>query len=111
VKDSSPWNQEACLLPTDSPFPLPPSLHPSHPGTTLANNLLTPGPPSITKFAFTMVEWARDPENAKSWRRIMARDGLTHDPFADVEGAFTFADTAYVKFGPLGMNKVRARPE
>jgi nucleoside-diphosphate-sugar epimerase len=64
------------------------------------------GPPGVTKFAFTMLSWAKDPENAKAWRAIMERHGLTHNPFLDVEGNFSFADPAFVKFGPLGMNKV-----
>lgn len=67
------------------------------------------GPPGTTKFAFTILSWSKDPENAKAWKGIMERHGLTHDPFLDVGGNFTFADTAYVKFGPLGMNKVREK--
>lgn len=68
------------------------------------------GPPSVTKFAFTLLSWAQDPENAKAWRGIMERHGITYDPFQDVEGNFTFADAALVKFGVLSINKVSSDP-
>lgn len=64
------------------------------------------GPPIVTRFTYLMLEWAKDPENAKAWRAIMKRDGLTYDPFSDVAGNFTFADAAYPKTGLLSMNKV-----
>jgi hypothetical protein len=35
---------------------------------------------------------------------------LTSDPFGDVDGNFTFADTTFVMGGPLSMNKVSDGP-
>jgi nucleoside-diphosphate-sugar epimerase len=67
------------------------------------------GPPGVTKLAFTMLSWAQDPENAKAWKALMGKYELSQDPFLDAAGNFTFADTAYVKFGPLGMNKVSSQ--
>lgn len=63
------------------------------------------GPPGVTKFAFTILSWAKDPENSKAWSAIMQRHGLTNDPFLDVEGNFTFADTPFVTAGIVAMNK------
>lgn len=50
------------------------------------------GPPAKARFSFTLSEWAARPENAKAWKEIMQEDGLSHDPFEDVEAHFTFAD-------------------
>jgi nucleoside-diphosphate-sugar epimerase len=68
------------------------------------------GPPGVTRFAFTMLSWAKDPENAKAWRGVMQKHGLTSDAFEDVEGNFTFADATFVMGGPLSMNKVSDGP-
>jgi hypothetical protein len=65
------------------------------------------GPPQVTKYHFTMVNWAKDPDNAKAWKEIMLQHGLTHDPFADPEGNFLFGDMAMNKDPCLSMNKVR----
>lgn len=52
------------------------------------------GPPTKMKFSFTLSEWATRPENAKAWKEIMQKEGVTHDPFEDVEAHFTFGDAA-----------------
>jgi hypothetical protein len=60
-------------------------------------NVKTPlgyGPPTKAKFSFTLSEWATRPENAKAWKEIMEKEGVTHDPFEDVEAHFTFGDAA-----------------
>ena len=56
--------------------------------------------------SFTILNWARDPENQKAWKKIQERESLAFDPFEDIEGNFTFSDTVFVTFGPLSMNKV-----
>jgi hypothetical protein len=53
-----------------------------------------------------MVGWAKDPENLESWKRIMMKNGLDHNPFLDVEGNFLFGDMAMNKDPCLSMNKV-----
>ncbi|KAJ9621050.1 hypothetical protein H2204_012031 [Knufia peltigerae] len=65
------------------------------------------GPPQSTKLAFSMVEWAKDPENHKAWKDIMQRENLTFDPFLDIEANFLIGDMLFVVFGPLSMNKAR----
>lgn len=60
-------------------------------------NVKTPlgyGPSKKMRFSFTLTEWATRPENAKAWKEIMQKEGLTHDPFEDVEAHFTFGDAA-----------------
>ncbi|KIW77863.1 hypothetical protein Z517_07696 [Fonsecaea pedrosoi CBS 271.37] len=65
------------------------------------------GPPQTTKIAFSILEWAKDPENHKAWKEIMQRENLKFDPFLDVEANFLIADVMFVVFGPLSMNKAR----
>lgn len=70
--------------------------------------MLSGGPPLINKFSFTLQQWASKPENAAAWREIMAANpSVTYDPFADVEGNFTFGDAAFIHVGVLSMNKAR----
>lgn len=54
-----------------------------------------------------MVQWAKDPENQKAWKEIMAKHNLSHNPFDDVEANFTFGDGAFLAFPSLCMNKAR----
>jgi hypothetical protein len=55
-----------------------------------------------------MKQWASDPENSTAWHEIMtANPHITYDPFADIEGNFTFGDGAFMRIGPLCMNKAR----
>ncbi|KIW10997.1 hypothetical protein PV08_10296 [Exophiala spinifera] len=65
------------------------------------------GPPQSCKLAFSMVGWAKDPENHKAWKDIMQRENLTFDPFLEVEANFLIGDVMFVLFGPLSMNKAR----
>jgi hypothetical protein len=53
-----------------------------------------------------MLEWAKDPENHEAWKQIMQREGLSFDPFLDVQANFLIADVLFVINGPLSMNKV-----
>lgn len=64
------------------------------------------GPPIVEKMSFTILDWAKDPANHQAWKKIQEREHLPFDPFEDIEGNFTFADTTFVTFGPLSMNKV-----
>jgi hypothetical protein len=57
-----------------------------------------------------MVGWAQDPENAKAWKILAQKHGLTNDPFADPEGNFLFGDMAMNKDPCLSMNKVSRSP-
>ncbi|KIX94629.1 uncharacterized protein Z520_09675 [Fonsecaea multimorphosa CBS 102226] len=65
------------------------------------------GPPLTEKMSFTILDWAHDPENQKAWKRIQEREHINFDPFEDIEGNFTFADTVFITFGPLSMSKAR----
>jgi hypothetical protein len=65
------------------------------------------GPPSVHKFAFTLTNWAKEPENVEAWKEIMDSHKLTHNPFDDVEAHFPFADGALMAAAPLSLNKAR----
>lgn len=56
------------------------------------------GPPTKIRASATFSAWAQDPVNQKAWKEIMQQSGgrLTHNPFDDVQGNFTFADYAYI---------------
>ena len=63
------------------------------------------GPPAVTKFTYTLQQWASDAKNAAAWKEIMAANpGVTHDPFTDVDGNFIFGDGAFSCM-PLSPNK------
>lgn len=66
------------------------------------------GPPLVDKFSFTLQQWASKPENAAAWQQIMDENpNVKFNPFADIEGNFTFGDAAFIHVGVLGMNKAR----
>lgn len=56
------------------------------------------GPPIKTRVSATFTAWAQDPANQKAWRELMEQSSgrLTHNPFEDVEAAFSFADAAFL---------------
>lgn len=63
--------------------------------TVVDSGIPTPlgyGPSAKMKFSFTLTQWASRPENKQAWKEIMQKEGLTHDPFEDVEAHFSFAD-------------------
>lgn len=66
------------------------------------------GPPLSSRSSFTLLDWARRPENAAVWREVMAQSAgkVTHDPFAEPEAVFT-GDFAYLRFGSMCLNKAR----
>jgi len=67
------------------------------------------GPPFRMRCSFTLSKWAEDPKNQQAWKEIMQKHQLTHNPFEDIEGHFTFGDA--VAWGPafqLSMNKARS---
>lgn len=75
-----------------------------HPELDSANLTTLPSDPSpgplgygarpALRISFTLSDWARDPANAAAWRDIAREHALTHDPFADVEAHWPFADAA-----------------
>ena len=70
--------------------------------------MLRYGPPAKARYLFTLTSWATDPENHEAWKEIMAKHNLTHDPFEDIEGNFTFGDAAAWGLGiALSMNKAK----
>lgn len=54
------------------------------------------GPSLDMRYSFSLVQWAKDPENKNSWHEIMKLSGgkITHDPFEDPEAHFSCADAA-----------------
>lgn len=66
------------------------------------------GPPSVMRASATFTGWAQDSKNAEAWKEIMkASNGqLTHNPFDDIQGNFTFADGAWISM-MLSGNKAR----
>lgn len=66
------------------------------------------GPSKKMKFNFLLTKWAEDPSNRRAWEEIMKKHKLTHNPFDDIEGNFTFGDAATVGgTNVLSMNKAR----
>lgn len=66
------------------------------------------GPPLVSQLSFTLIQWASDSANHAAWKEIMAANPeVTHDPFDDVEGNFTFGDGALMLTAALSMNKAR----
>lgn len=66
------------------------------------------GPPAKTRFNWTLSQWAGKPENHAAWKELMAKHGLNHDPFEDIEGHFVFGDAAAWGLAmALSMNKAR----
>ena len=66
------------------------------------------GPPTVSRTAFSLSQWAQDKSNAEIWRKLMNESGgrLTHDPFEDLVAHFTFADAICLRMN-LSMNKAR----
>lgn len=54
------------------------------------------GPAQVTKMSASFGLWAQDPANQKAWQELMSQSSgkLTHNPFEDIQGNFTFADYA-----------------
>jgi len=72
-----------------------------------SNTSYGPAPQILT--LWSLVDWAKKPENAKAWEELMGASGgqLTDNPFNDVEANFSFGDAAFIKFGSLNMNKAK----
>lgn len=66
------------------------------------------GPRRKLRFAWSLTAWAQEADNRQAWKEIMQKHGLSHDPFEDVEGSFTFGDVvAWGPGVPLSTNKAR----
>ncbi|ETI24834.1 hypothetical protein G647_04204 [Cladophialophora carrionii CBS 160.54] len=67
------------------------------------------GPAPVIRSLFSLVDWAKKPENKEAWQRLMKASGgqLTDDPFRDPQANFEFGDAAFLRVGSLAMNKAR----
>lgn len=43
------------------------------------------GPPGKIRYTFSLVDWARRPEIQAAWVKIATEQGITADPFKDLE--------------------------
>jgi len=50
------------------------------------------GGSSVTRFRFSFVEWAQDPENVAAWKELAAKHGLREAEWKDVGSIFGRAD-------------------
>ena len=66
------------------------------------------GPGRGMRFSWTLSEWAAQLENQQAWKEIMAKHGLTDNPFEDLKAHFPFGDAAAFGLAMiLSMNKAR----
>ena len=67
------------------------------------------GPPTVHKASFSLVDWAKQPENRKAWEEIMAKSKgqVTFNPFDDPEENFQMGDGCLMNIATLNMNKAR----
>lgn len=66
------------------------------------------GPSHKTRYAWTLVDWAKKSENHDAWKEIMSKHGLTQDPFEDIDAHFTYGDAAAWGLAmQLSMNKAK----
>nr|OQO18335.1 hypothetical protein B0A51_13730 [Rachicladosporium sp. CCFEE 5018] len=74
-------------------------------------NVPTPlgyGPPLTPRFSFTLSQWAGKEENQAAWKEVMKKEGVTHNPFEDIEANFSFGEAvAWARVLQISMNKAR----
>lgn len=67
------------------------------------------GPPTVHKTSFSLVEWAKQPENQQAWQGIMkdSNGQVASNPFEDPEENFQMGDGCLIPHATLNMNKAR----
>ncbi|EMC97065.1 hypothetical protein BAUCODRAFT_32808 [Baudoinia panamericana UAMH 10762] len=67
------------------------------------------GPPTVHRFSWSLVKWAKDAENKQAWEQMMAKSNgqLTANPFEDAEENFQMGDAILSPIGSMNMNKAR----
>lgn len=67
------------------------------------------GPPVKHDFRFSLVEWAKQPENAQAWKELQQKSSgkLTSNPFEDPQENFQMGDAVLIPIATLNMNKAR----
>jgi hypothetical protein len=54
------------------------------------------GPPGKIRYTFSLVDWAKRPDVQAAWAEIAKRDGITADPFKDLERVWSPTHLALV---------------
>jgi nucleoside-diphosphate-sugar epimerase len=61
------------------------------------------------RFTYTLTQWAMDPSNQAAWKEIAAKEGITHNPFDDLERVWTPTNFALIGSSPITVSSDKAR--
>ncbi|OBT41182.1 hypothetical protein VE00_08115 [Pseudogymnoascus sp. WSF 3629] len=67
------------------------------------------GPNGKIRFTFNLIEWASRPETQKAWAEIASKNGITHNPFDNIERVWTPANFALIRSWPNSVSMDKAR--
>ncbi|KAK5118686.1 hypothetical protein LTR85_007892 [Meristemomyces frigidus] len=67
------------------------------------------GEPSVMKYRFSFVEWAKQPENVSAWKALAEKHGLRESEWKDIGSIFGRADFALLRPYPSLMSTAKAK--
>ncbi|KAI9818197.1 MAG: hypothetical protein M1827_000822 [Pycnora praestabilis] len=67
------------------------------------------GPKGITRYTFTLVEWANQPTVQNAWAEMTKEHGLAQTPFNDIERIFSFTDFSLLMSWPYAYSMDKAK--